>query len=56
MRQINSGGILHQQHHRRGGSLFFALVQMRLHQGIKGDIGLRPRKRYNAFVPFQVRI
>jgi hypothetical protein len=40
MGQINVGGILHQQHHRRGSGLFSGLLKVRLHQGRKGDIWL----------------
>jgi hypothetical protein len=56
MRQIDVSRILHQQHHGRGIGLFPALVQVRLHQGSKGDIWLDLRKRYNALVSFQVCI
>ena len=40
MGQINSGRILHQQHHGRGIRLFPSLVQVRLHQGRTGHIWL----------------
>ena len=40
MRQINVGRILHQEHHGGGIGLVPALLQVRLHQGRKGDIGL----------------
>ena len=38
MRQINVGGILHQQHHWRGDGLFSRLLKVRLYQCCKGDI------------------
>jgi len=40
MRQIDVGGILHQQHHSRGIGLLPALVKVGVHQGRKGDIWL----------------
>jgi len=40
MGKINVGGILHQQHHRRGKGLFSGLLKVWLHQGSKGDIWL----------------
>jgi hypothetical protein len=40
MRQIDIGRILHQEHHRGGSGLVPGLVQVRLHQGRKGDIWL----------------
>jgi len=40
MGQIDVGGILHQQHHGGGLSLLPGLLQVRLHQGRKGDIWL----------------
>ncbi len=46
--------ILHQQNHGRGSGLFPGLLQVRLHQGTKGDIWLDPRNRYNALISFQV--
>jgi hypothetical protein len=48
--------ILHQQHHGSGSGLFPGLLQVRLHQGRKGDIWLDLRKRYTALVSFQERI
>jgi hypothetical protein len=51
MRQIDVGRILHQQHHRRGQGLFSGLVQVRLHQGRKGDVWLiqQPIQRFGLF-------
>src|SRR6266700_2271272 len=40
MRQINVGGILHQQHHGSGRGLFPGLLKVRLHQRRKGHIWL----------------
>ena len=40
MGKIDVGRILHQQHHGRGSGLFSGLLQVRLHQGSKGDIWL----------------
>ncbi len=40
MGQIDVGGILHHQNHGRASSLFPGLLQVRLHQGRKGDIWL----------------
>jgi len=56
MRKIDVGGILHQQHHGRGSGLFPGLLKVGLHQRSKGDVRLDPRKRYKAFVSFQVGI
>ncbi len=56
MGKIDVGRILHQQHHRRGRSLFPRLLNVRLHQRSKGDVWLDLRKRYKAFVSFQVCI
>ncbi len=56
MGKIDGGRILHQQNHGRGKGLFPGLLQVRLHQGSKGDIGLDLRKRYKALVSFQVCI
>jgi hypothetical protein len=53
MGQINSGRILHQEHHGRGIRLFPGLLQVRLHQGRKGHIWFDLRKRYSALVSFQ---
>lgn len=40
MRQIDIGGILHQQGHWRGVGLFSCLLQVRLHQCRKSNIRL----------------
>ncbi len=40
MGKVDVGGIWHQQHHGGGRGLFPAVVQVRLHQGRKGDIWL----------------
>ena len=56
MGHIDVGRILHQQNHVLSRGLFPGLLQVRLHQGRKGDIWLCPRKRYNALVSFQVCI
>jgi len=40
MGEIDVGRILHQQHDGRGHGLFSGLLQVRLHQGSKGDLGL----------------
>ncbi len=40
MRKIDSGRILHQEHHRGGSGLVPGLLQVRLHQGSKGNIWL----------------
>jgi hypothetical protein len=56
MGQIDVGRILHQENHARAISLFPGLLQVRLHQGSKRDIGLDLRNRYKALVSFQVCI